>query len=173
MVPSSVEYTIFLFLYPPKAGQCHLEVLCKHRERHLKINRRGKFDTGRMSIPRKAIMEDEMNGSLFWNAFAGSAQALAAVATFFAVFGAVCQGKREEQRCLQTRSENARPVLILASDSQDLPLEQGNEHSLDYHHQPPAIKVHNGGNGPVLNVRSVIYRSEARAGADSSTLLSG
>ena len=71
------------------------------------------------------------------------------------------------------RYDDARPVLIIVSSPQSIPVQQGNESYLDWNNQPPVIEVCNVGNGPALNVRSVISGPEAIAVADSSTMLSG
>lgn len=113
-----------------------------------------------------------MDWSLIWNAVGGIAQAAAAIATFLAVFVALRLGKREDQRSLLTRYDDARPVLIIVSDPKSIPVEQGNESYLDWSKQPN-IDVRNVGNGPALSIRSVIYGPEAIAMADPSTIRSG
>ena len=114
-----------------------------------------------------------MDWSLIWVAVGGIAQAVAAIATFWAVFVALGLGRKEDRRSLQARYDNARPALIIVSSPQSIPVEQGNESYLDWNSQPPVIEVCNVGNGPALNVRSVIYGPEAIAVPDSSTMPNG
>ena len=59
---------------------------------------------------------------------------------------------------------------MIYTSPQIIPLQQGNESYLDWNNQPPVIEVRNVGNGPALNVRSVIYGPEAEAFADSSPM---
>ena len=54
-------------------------------------------------------------------------------------------------------------MLVIISSPQTIGVQQGNESYLDWNQQPPVIEVHNVGNGPALNVRSVIYDPEAEA----------
>lgn len=70
---------------------------------------------------------------------------------------------------LQARYDNVRPVLLIASSPQSIPLQQGNEAYLDWNNQPPALEMRNVGNGPAFDVRSVIYGPEAMAVAGPST----
>ena len=98
-----------------------------------------------------------------WSAIAAIAQIVAAVATFSAVVVALRLGKREDQRSLQARYDDARPVLILRSDPQSIPVHQGGDCYLDWGASAPAITVYNAGNGPAFNVRSVIYGPEDAA----------
>jgi len=113
-------------------------------------------------------MEDDMDWSLFWIAVGGIAQAAAAVATFLAVVVALRLGRREDQRSLQARYDDARPVLIIKSEPQSIPVHQGSDWYLDWGASPPVITIYNTGNGPAFNVRSVIYGPEAIAAADSN-----
>ncbi len=83
------------------------------------------------------------------------------------------QGEMARAQFLQARYDDARPVLIIVSSPQSIPLQQGNESYLDWNSQPPVIEVCNVGNGPALNVRSVVYGPEAIAVADSSTMPNG
>jgi len=64
---------------------------------------------------------------------------------------------------LQARYDEARPVLIIVSSPKTIAVQQGSECYLDWNQQPPVIEVCNVGNGPALNVRSVIYGPEAEA----------
>ncbi|SRR6266567_1730280 len=83
------------------------------------------------------------------------------------------QGEMAREQFLQTRYDDARPVLIILSSSQSIPLQQGNESYLNWDNQPPVIDVCNVGNGPAFNIRTVIYGPEATAVADPSTMLNG
>jgi len=78
------------------------------------------------------------------------------------------QGDVARAQFLQARYDDARPVLIIVSSPQTIVVVQGNESYLDWNQQSPVIEVRNVGNGPALNVRSVIYGPEAEAFADSS-----
>jgi hypothetical protein len=80
------------------------------------------------------------------------------------------QGETAREQFLQARYDGARPVLIVVSPPQSIPVQQGNERYLDWSQQQPNIEVCNVGNGPALNVKSVIYGPEARAGGTSSDL---
>ncbi len=64
---------------------------------------------------------------------------------------------------LQARYDDARPVLIIVSSPKTIAVQQGNECYLDWNQQSPVIEVCNVGNGPALNIRSVIYGPEAEA----------
>lgn len=85
------------------------------------------------------------------------------------------QGEIARAQFLQARYDEARPVLIVISSPQAIAVQQGNECYLDWNQQPPVIEVCNVGNGPALNVRSVIYgpEAEAFAGTGSSPLSEG
>jgi hypothetical protein len=104
--------------------------------------------------------------SIFWTAVGGIAQAAAAIATFLAVGVALWLGIREGRRALQARYDNARPVLIIKSEPQSIPV-RGDRY-LDWEATLPVITVYNTGDGPALNVRSVIYGPEAIAAADTN-----
>ena len=108
------------------------------------------------------ITEDNMDWSLIWTAVGGIAQALAAIATFLAVYVALRLGKREDQRSLQTRYDDARPILQITSFAKEIPVHQGSQSELDWSKQPK-IDVCNVGNGPAFNIKSVIYGPEATA----------
>src|SRR5713226_4699938 len=58
------------------------------------------------------------------------------------------QGDMARAQFLQARYDDARPVLIIVSSPQSIPLEQGNEAYLDWTNQPLVIEVCNVGNGP-------------------------
>lgn len=73
------------------------------------------------------------------------------------------QGDMARKQFLQARYDDARPVLLIISDPQSIPLQQGNERYLDWDHHPPMIKVHNVGKGPALHIRSVIYGPEIQS----------
>ncbi len=103
-----------------------------------------------------------MDWSLIWTAVGGIAQALAAIATFLAVFVALRLGKREDQRSLQTRYDDARPILQITSFAKEIPVHQGSQSELDWSKEPK-IDVCNVGNGPAFNIKSVIYGPEATA----------
>jgi len=79
----------------------------------------------------------------------------------------VTQSRKQDEiaraQFLQARYDDARPVLIIVSSPQSIAVQQGNESYLDWNQQPPVIEVCNVGNGPALNVRSVIYGPEAEA----------
>ncbi len=109
-----------------------------------------------------------MNWSLIWTAVGGIAQAAAAIATFLAVGVALWLGIREGRRSLQARYDDARPVLIIKSEPQGIPVHQGGDCYLDWEAALPVITVYNTGDGPALNVRSVIYGPEAIAAAGSN-----
>jgi len=82
------------------------------------------------------------------------------------------QGEVARAQFLQARYDDARPMLIIVSSPQSIPVEQGNVSYLDWiGHQLPVIEVRNVGNGPALSIRSVIYGPKARAFADPSTML--
>ena len=83
------------------------------------------------------------------------------------------QGEMAREQFLQARYDDARPVLILVSDPEKIPVQAGNEIYLDWERQPPPVlDVCNVGNGPALNVKSVIYGPEAEAFAVSSPMSS-
>ena len=82
------------------------------------------------------------------------------------------QGEIAREQFLQARYDDARPVLIIVSTPQSIPVQQGNEIYLDWNQRQPSIEVCNVGNGPAFNVRSVIYGPEAIADASSMQLLS-
>ena len=63
-----------------------------------------------------------MDWSVFWTAVGGNAQAAAAIATFLAVSVALWLGIREGRRCLQARYDDARPILIIKSEPQRIPV---------------------------------------------------
>lgn len=63
-----------------------------------------------------------MDWSLIWTAVGGIAQAAAAVATFLAVGVALWIGIRDGRRSLQARYDDARPALIITSDSTVIPV---------------------------------------------------
>jgi len=109
-----------------------------------------------------------MDWSLFWTAVGGIAQAAAAMATFLAVGIALWLGIREGRRSLRTRYDDARPILIIKSTPQSIPVHQGSDWYLDWEVAPPTITLYNTGAGPALNVRSVIYGPEAIAAATSN-----
>lgn len=111
-----------------------------------------------------------MDWSVFWTEVAAIGQVCAAAITVGAVIVALRLGKREDQRVLQTRYDGTRPVLLIVSDTQSIPMQQGNEIYLDWDHDPPVIEVYNVGNGPALNVRSVIYGPEAIAATNPLTM---
>lgn len=96
-----------------------------------------------------------MDWSLFW-------MAALAIATFLAVVVALGLGLREGRHALQTRYDDARPVLIIVSDLTSIPVHQGNESELDWTKQP-TLDVRNVGNGPAFNIKSVIYGPAAIA----------
>lgn len=77
------------------------------------------------------------------------------------------QGEMTKKQFLQARYDDARPVLIIVSPRQSIPVQQGNERYLDWNRQPN-IEVCNVGTGPALNVKSVIYGPEARADSTPS-----
>ncbi len=104
-----------------------------------------------------------MDWSLIWTAVGGIAQAAAAIATFLAVGVALWLGIREGRRSLRARYDDARPILQIVSDPQSIPVQQGNELYLDWNKPQFSIEIQNVGNGPALNVRSVIYGPEAVA----------
>lgn len=83
------------------------------------------------------------------------------------------QGEVARAQFLQARYDETRPVLIIVSSPQTIAVQQGNESYLDWNQQPPVIEVRNVGNGPALNVRSVIYGPEAEAFADFSPMSGG
>lgn len=109
-----------------------------------------------------------MDWSLNWNAIGAIAQAVAALATFLAVGVALWLGIREGGRSLQARYDDARPVLIIKSEPQSIPVHLGSDWSLNWEAAPPVITIYNTGDGPALNVRSVIYGPEAIAVANSN-----
>lgn len=114
-----------------------------------------------------------MNWSLFWTATTAIGELLAAGATVWVVIVALRQGRAGKEQYLQARYDDARPVLIIISGPEAIPVQQGNDVYLDWTAQAPALEVRNVGNGVALNVRSVIYGPEALAVADSSTLPDG
>ncbi len=73
-----------------------------------------------------------MNWSPIWTAVGGIAQAAAAIATFLAVGVALWLGIREGRRSLQARYDDARPVLIIKSEPQSIPVHQGSDWYLDW-----------------------------------------
>jgi hypothetical protein len=113
-----------------------------------------------------------MDWFVFWNAVSGIALTAAAIATFLAVFVALRLGRREDQRSLQARYDDARPVLIIVSDpnvvgaSTFIPVHQGSQSELDWSKQPH-VNVCNVGKGTALNIKSVIYGPEATAIPDA------
>ncbi len=109
-----------------------------------------------------------MNWSLIWTAVGGIAQAAAAIATFLAVGVALWLGIREGRRSLQARYDDARPILMLKSEPQSIPVHQGSDWYLDWEAAPPVITLYNTGDSPALNVRSVIYGPEAIAAANAN-----
>jgi hypothetical protein len=109
-----------------------------------------------------------MDWSLNWNAIGAIAQAVAAIATFLAAGVALWLGIREGRRSLQARYDDARPVLIINSEPQSIPVHQGSDWYLDWEAAPPMITIYNTGDGPAFNVRSVIYGPEAIAAANSN-----
>jgi hypothetical protein len=109
-----------------------------------------------------------MHWSLIRTAVGGIAQAAAAITTFLAVGVALWLGLREGRRSLQARYDDARPVLIIKSEPQSIPVHQGSDWYLDWEAGPPVITVYNTGDGPALNVRSVIYGPEAIAATDAT-----
>jgi hypothetical protein len=79
------------------------------------------------------------------------------------------QGDVAREQFLQARYDEGRPVLIITSDSQSIPVHQGDDTWIDWEKQPPpTLEVCNVGRGPALNVKSVIYGPEARAIPDSN-----
>src|SRR5260370_33167482 len=97
-------------------------------------------------------MEDDMDyWSIFWTAVGGIAQAVAAIATFLAVVVALRLGRREGQRALQARYDDARPVLIIKSEPQSIPVHQGVDQNLDGSERP-RITAYTTSVGTALNV---------------------
>jgi hypothetical protein len=111
--------------------------------------------------------------STFGAAAAAGAAAWQAYETRKQVIESKNQGEMARKQFLQARYDDARPVLLIVSDPQGIPLQQGNGRYLDWDHQPPTIKVQNAGKGPALHVRSVIYGPEAQSVPASSPPSSG
>jgi len=109
-----------------------------------------------------------MDWSLFLNMAATIAQIAVAAVAVWAVRVALRQGKNEAERSLQARYDEARPVLIIRSGPQSIPVHQGSDWYLDWSASPPVITVYNAGNGPAFNITSVIYGPEAIAASDSN-----
>jgi len=86
------------------------------------------------------------------------------------------QGEMARAQFLQARYDDARPVLIIVSSPQSIPIQQGNESYMNWDIQspvqPPVIEVRNVGNGSAFSIRSVIYGPEAIALPGSSTMQS-
>ena len=79
------------------------------------------------------------------------------------------QGDTAREQFLQARYDESRPALIITSDSQSIPVHQGDDTWIDWEKQPPpTLEVYNVGRGSALNVKSVIYGPEARAITDSN-----
>jgi type II secretory pathway pseudopilin PulG len=79
------------------------------------------------------------------------------------------QGNVAREQFLQARFDEARPVLIITSDSQNIPVHQGDETWIDWEKQPsPTLEICNIGKGPALNVKSVIYGPESHAVMDAN-----
>ena len=112
-----------------------------------------------------------MDWTILLTAITAIGAAGAAGAAAWQAFETRKQGEIARGQFLQARYDDARPVLIIISSPQDIPLQQGNEVYLDWNNQPPVIEVYNVGNGPALSVRSVIYGPEAIARLDPSTFL--
>lgn len=89
-------------------------------------------------------------------------QAVAALGTFAAVIVAVWQGIKEGQRSSQLRHDDVRPVIVIVSPPEQMPLQ--NDRYLDWEHGQPEIEIRNVGKGIALNIRSVIYGPQAVAG---------
>jgi hypothetical protein len=109
-----------------------------------------------------------MDWSIFWTAAAAIGQVSAAGITVWAVIVALRQGKAGRLQFLQSRYDSARPMLIITSKPDIIPIQQGNESYLDWNGTPPTIEVQNVGNGPALNIRSVIYGPKAISVPDAS-----
>lgn len=102
-------------------------------------------------------------------AMAAGAAAWQAYETRKQVTASKNQGDMARGQFLQARYDESRPVLIITSDPQSIPVHQGDDTWMDWEKQsPPTLEVCNVGKGPALNVKSVIYGPEARAVTDSS-----
>lgn len=126
-------------------------------------------------------VEDEMDWTLFLTAMSVLGAAAAAGAASWQAYEtrkqvAESKSQREmaKEQFLQARYDDARPVLILVSDAEKIPVQAGNGLYLDWERQPPPmLDVCNVGKGPALNVKSVIYGPEAAAFATQSPMSGG
>jgi hypothetical protein len=102
-----------------------------------------------------------MDWSTFWTAIAAIGQVSAAGITVWAVVVALRQGKIGREQFLRARYDDARPILIVVSDSQSIKTQQGKDALLDWNDQHQIVKIQNVGKGIALHVRSVIYGPES------------
>jgi hypothetical protein len=100
-------------------------------------------------------------------ATAAGAAAWQAYETRKQVVESQAQGDIAREQFLQARYDESRPILVIISDPKGIPVHNGSDWDLDWSASPPMITVYNTGNGPALNVRSVIYGPEALAVLDS------
>ena len=99
------------------------------------------------------------------NWLAAIGQGVAAIGTIAAVIVALRiankSGKQAQEQSKQLQYDALRPVLVIHGDDALLPRSSNNNLWMDWSAGEIKLHVYNAGNGPALNIASVIYGAES------------
>lgn len=99
------------------------------------------------------------------NWLAAIGQCIAAIGTIAAVVVALYiankSGKQAREQSSQLHYDEMRPVLVIHGEDDLLPRSPGNDLWLKWDANEISLHIYNAGNGPALNISSVIYGAES------------